>query len=300
MILSNQERFCTKLFILLNLLTSSLKKVEWVNKVTGLNFDLSLPLKSLHESVELTFDYLGASTIIIQTIPIQNNENDMNALVNANKRIWRYAKEFRANMTAKAATKEEKSAPTYGRKILVMDLYSLSVATYLQNSMDIGIIASETGKALQSKLLSKPSIDNPFHFLNLTLALKDSLQNFAIPLRREHGNILYRKIGLSCGDKNCTILSDISIDGIHWCMDTFAGRLNAGLACLVQCSLVSASDDGDLQKSTLDSKTMIDDCERICNAQYMSLDPVRWENGVETVINGTTFIGMSNYRKEKL
>ena len=286
---------------------SSLKKVEWENAVTGLNFDQSLSLKSLHESVELTFDYLGASTIIIQTIPIQNNANDMNALVNANKRIWRYAKEFRANMTAKAATKEEKSAPTYGRKILVMDLYSLSVITYLQNSMDIGIIASETGKALQSKLLSKPSIDNPFHFLNLSLALKDSLQNFAIPLPRaksrgvpRHGNILYRKIGLSCGDKNCTILSDISKDGLHWCMDTFAGRLNAGLACLVQCSLVSASEDGDLQKSTLDSKTMIVDCERMCNAQYMSLDPVRWENGVETVINGTTFIGLSNYRKEKL
>jgi hypothetical protein len=175
--------------------------------------------------------------------------------------------------------------------------------------MEIGILSNETGKDLQSKLFSKSSIDNPFHFLNLTMALNESIQNFKIPHRRffthgklthtERGEILYRKIGHSCGDKNCTIQSTITLDGQHWCMDVSAGRLNAGLACLVQCSLLSSYDDGELQQRTMDSKTMID-CERSCNAQYMSLDPVRWENGQETVINGTTFIGLNNYRKENL
>lgn len=40
------------------------------------------------------------------------------------------------------------------------------------------------------------------------------------------------------------------------------------------------------------------DCERRCNAQYMSLDPVRWENGLETVVHGTTFFGLENYSKK--
>ena len=81
---------------------------------------------------------------------------------------------MQANMTEKAALQSDKnstnphvsiensttledgkSAAFYRRKILVMDLYSLSVASYVQNSIEIGILSNATGKDLQSKLFSE-------------------------------------------------------------------------------------------------------------------------------------------------
>ncbi len=252
--------------------------------------------------MDLSVDYLGASTVIIQTIPIQNNVQDLDELVAVNRRIWEYAREFEANMTTKEDDENKKSAPNLPRrKILVMDLYSLSVASYLQNSMEIGIFRNDTGKDLQSKLFLK-SIDDPFHFLNLTMALKDSIKDYTIPHRKHFthgkisknsaGEILHRKVGQSCGDINCTIPSSITRDGQHWCMDQFAGRLNAGLACLVQCSLLNNNGE----ELPANSKTMRD-CERSCNGQYMSLVPVRWENAQKTIVNGTTFDSLENYTK---
>ena len=61
-------------------------------------------------------------------------------------------------------------------------------------------------------------------------------------------------------------------------MKETGGRLSAGLACLIQCSLIN---DG------RDDKT-IRACERRCNVQYMSLAPVPWENGGQQFnVNGT-------------
>ena len=66
-------------------------KVEWVSE---LNSEEALSLEKLHEAVELSFDYLGASTVILQTIPIQNNIRDINELVAVNTRIWKYASKY--------------------------------------------------------------------------------------------------------------------------------------------------------------------------------------------------------------
>ena len=155
--------------------------------------DKALSWEAIHEAVELSFDRFGASTIILQTLPIQNNVNDINELVVANRRIWKYAMEFQTNLTTKSAlestsktNKNEKTAQAlqHRRKILVMDLYSLSVASYLQNSIEIGIVGNDTGKDLKSKLFPLKSTENPFHFLNLTLALSDSMKK-KIPHRKE-------------------------------------------------------------------------------------------------------------------
>ena len=255
-------------------------------------FGKSFSRDALHEAVELSFDYLGASTIIVQTIPIQNNVEDLDNLVAMNRIIWEYVREFEATAASNISR----------RKILVMDIYSLSVASYLQNSMKIGIIQNDTAKELQSKLFSR-SIDDPFHFLNLTMALNDSIKSSTIPIRKnfnsgriikmQAGVTLYHKAGLSCGDKNCTIRSGITEDGLHWCMNLFGGRLNAGLACVVQCSLLNSYGE-----DLLTNSTTMRGCERSCNAQYMSLTPVLWENSHETIIKGTTYDTLENYKKQ--
>ena len=197
----------------------------------------------------------------------------------------------------------ETLAPKYPRRsILVMDLYSLSVASYLQNAIEIGIIGNVTGKELQSKLFFESNGD-PFHFLNLTMVLNASIQNHTIPHRKHFthgkvaktpaGEIVYRKIGQSCGDANCTIPSSITYDGQHWCMLQFAGRLNAGVACLARCGLRSNNNNGREELPTERTRS----CERSCNAQYMSLVPIRWENAQETIVNGTSYVGFENFMK---
>ena len=72
---------------------------------------------------------------------------------------------------------------------------------------------------------------------------------------------------------------------MHWCMKETGGRLNAGLACLIQCSLIIDGRDDEKRA-----------CQRRCNVQYMSLAPVPWENGGQQFnVNGTNLTGIENY-----
>lgn len=77
---------------------------------------------------------------------------------------------------------------------------------------------------------------------------------------------------------------------MHWCMDQVADRLNTGLACLAQYSLLS--NNGGVLPTY--GKASIRSYKRSCNAQYMSLVPMRWENGQETIVNGTAYVGLEN------
>ena len=60
----------------------------------------------------------------------------------------------------------------------------------------------------------------------------------------------------------CTCIRNrLSIDGMHWCMESMGGRILAGNACLIQCAL--------LPRATHRS------CEKRCNDDFMSLKPAR-------------------------
>ena len=53
----------------------------------------------------------------------------------------------------------------------------------------------------------------------------------------------------------------ISIDGLHWCMESVGGRTIASIGCLLQCPLLS-------------STTRIKECEKTCNQKFMSMDSI--------------------------
>ena len=52
----------------------------------------------------------------------------------------------------------------------------------------------------------------------------------------------------------------ISIDGLHWCMESVGGRTIAAIGCLLQCAI---------QPNASDDKIKV--CERACNDKFMSL-----------------------------
>jgi hypothetical protein len=78
-------------------------------------------------------------------------------------------------------------------------------------------------------------------------------------------------IAMSCVDQanpgSCTCTRNmISIDGMHFCMESIGGRTIGAIACLLQCSLLPAQHNDDNDKVKLFRK-----CQKHCNDQYMSL-----------------------------
>lgn len=261
--------------------------------------------------MDLSFNYLGANTVILQTVPINNNAQTMTELVNVNQRIWKFAKDFELNQTKTSqirvddpGSNSSTPAQRIKRRLIVMDMYSYSIFMFLRNSIEIGLIDRRKGDMIQAELLDA---GDPFRFLNLTESSLQGLFDQKRPLRRywgrgnkvkKDGRFIDMKVGHTCGDINCTTQSSITREGTHWCMGETAGRINAGLACLVHCSL---SDDGHHDDSEFKFRlrnatiSRLRDCEKRCNDKYMTLVPIPWENASRMKFNGTVYKGFENY-----
>lgn len=78
-------------------------------------------------------------------------------------------------------------------------------------------------------------------------------------------------IAVACAESNVTTGSCkckrniISIDGMHWCMETMGGRIIAGFACLMQCSLLILEGNDDKHR-------ILGTCQQRCNDEFMSLN----------------------------
>ena len=75
----------------------------------------------------------------------------------------------------------------------------------------------------------------------------------------------------SCG---CT-MNMISMDGMHWCMESVGGRFVGGISCLLQCSLIMDDIDQSAEETILpgSKQQLIEKCQQRCNDQFMSLRP---------------------------
>jgi hypothetical protein len=68
-------------------------------------------------------------------------------------------------------------------------------------------------------------------------------------------------------DDRCShtcIRNRLSIDGMHWCMESIGGRVTAATACLIECSLL-------FPKHTL--QQLLRQCEHRCNNDFLSMKP---------------------------
>ena len=214
--------------------------------------------------VNISFDYLGANTVVLQTIQIMNNVENIAQLIEVNSIIWKYARDFQAKEA------QRKSKDGRKRRVLVMDMYAYTVSLILQNSMVIGLVSNDTGATLQQQLRESSDFDT---YLNLTMSMDYVFEN-STTIVTKTGKNFGRKIGHVCADANCEKKSRITSDGQHWCTKITGGRINAALACLLRCSFVEVEEeDGNIEE--------LKQCESRCNKQYMSLAPVRWEDAEE-------------------
>ena len=217
--------------------------------------------QSLEDLADTTFVEIGASTLILQTIGISNNAKTLSELVIANRRIWEYAIEFEGKMVANSTFASSiGDSPEPKRQIFIMDIFAYSITLFLYQSMEIGLISTEFGNELSNKMENVADYDE---FLNLTLSLSEAY-NHTTTFGAKKKN-LHRKDGHFCADKDCNTASIVSADGMHWCIEEMGERMNAGIACLTECSLHKEG-DSNVMFARL--------CERHCNEKYMNISPV--------------------------
>ena len=80
-----------------------------------------------------------------------------------------------------------------------------------------------------------------------------------------------------CVEKNvapdsCKCVRNVmSIDGMHWCMETLGGRIIGGISCLLQCSLLIDDTDASTDKNLEAKRLVLGNCQQRCNDKFMSL-----------------------------
>mmetsp|Transcript_16561 Transcript_16561/g.31384 ORF Transcript_16561/g.31384 Transcript_16561/m.31384 type:complete len:537 (+) Transcript_16561:242-1852(+) len=226
--------------------------------------------EAIDETIKTTIDRFGTRVIIVQTIPIMNNIQNIQELVVANQRIWAHVKTMR----------EQSIKDKQPLKMLVMELGALSTSLVLYNAIHIGELAADSDSAMELMQLHSESIlEKNFHFHNPTFARAVTKTLDAPLLHRLNSQSLWSKIvSHACGAfvnetyakeiRNCPVKNVFSYDGQHWCMDSIGGRIDAALVCLLDCS----------NKYDFHQLDELVQCESDCNAKFMSLSPVNWNN----------------------
>ena len=78
------------------------------------------------------------------------------------------------------------------------------------------------------------------------------------------------KKNVAPGTPKC-IRNMMSMDGMHWCMETLGGRIVGGISCLLQCSLLIDDMDASTDKSLERKRLILGNCQERCNDQFMSM-----------------------------
>lgn len=202
---------------------------------------------SLTESLLLAHELFKVRTVIVLTNHFNNNvrtEQDLKDLRNTNKMIRDTVHMWSGNATLASLI------PT----VMVMDFGAWTDTIIRLNAQLAGYDTTTTSSSSSSESQN-----------NYTLA-------------RLGGGKYPPSVAMACADRvdagsrTCT-RNMLTIDGMHWCMESLGGRIVAGLACLLQCSLEvtkrKENDDDLLTDGRVAARLRL--CEGECNNRFMSL-----------------------------
>jgi hypothetical protein len=238
-------------------------------------------MNNLNETIRVSFDLLDAETVVLQTIPIMNNLHKLSDVQKLNKFIWNLAEEFNQVNQMEPAYFHDGNKKK--KQILVMDMYAFNVYLFLENLIHIGLISREYGDVIKQNL---SMASNHEEFIDISLAL-DHLMNNTTNKCFDRRKRLCQKVGHVCFDSNCTIPSAITADGLHYCTGITGGRVNAALACLLQCRYSNKESDADF----------LNICMLECNKKFLTIEPVQWATSGNVSVHWryTDSIGTKNF-----
>jgi len=209
----------------------------------------------LLEAIHLSHENLGVQTVIITTLPLNNNVLDASDWRGINK----------INEMIRDIAQTWTSVPGKGVQwVLVLEFGDFTNQILWKNAQHLGYnISSQRGGGWELS-----GVD----FLLDRLPLPPRKWPPSIPM-------VCAKQPLK-DEKNC-IRNKISTDGIHWCIETMGPRYAASIACLLGCVYNGKG----LDKNGEDVRK----CEQECNEQFMSITSVdeRWIGSETTMFSQT-------------
>jgi hypothetical protein len=195
--------------------------------------------QALREAIDLVHELFGARKVVLLTIHTTNNvENmdDVDLLDEKNRMIRHFADTWTQQPTGNSCSGVEQMA-----------------------YYDLGRLA-DTLLEWNARLLGYDTSGNKSYIMD---PLKTPAHLKSLRLRFKIAHICAERVpSLS---RTCAHNS-ILVDGIHLCMNTFSGRVYAGVACIIQC-MYGNEDDKDRRLA----------CQRQCNEQFATLLPVAEE-----------------------
>ena len=207
----------------------------------------------LIEAVELSHTLLGASTVVLMTVPFTNNVQTIDDMIKVNE-----INEDIRNIARDWHSKREMNVGGL-QNVLVAEYGSYYNHILWSNGRHLGYNVTHPLRATQSIF----DTEGPDMLL-------DRLQNAgewppSIPM-------VCSDIS-SLGSKRQTCNRNyLFLDGMHLCPETLASRFAAAVACLLGC--VYNSDENNEGSKLLQPEGSIRACEKECNEQFLSVMPV--------------------------
>lgn len=213
----------------------------------------------LLEAIQTSHRVFGTQTVILQTVPVQNNvENLHRELLTVNNAI--------ANFVHSYVPPRDGSGV---QCILLMDLAFLSLNLFVHNAVGLKMVPASALDVLQKPISFREKERELVTYLNSTL---DKRLNCCHP---EYKEIVAFSCAEPVPDPNRTKYCQRNIytnDGMHWCMNSTSGRMHGAIGCLLRCRY-----EYEYQGQALR------DCEQKCNGIYMTLQPIDFQEGYELV-----------------
>lgn len=205
------------------------------------------------EAINLASSLLGAQTVVISTLPLNNNA--------ITAEHWEKVAEVN-QMMRDLARSWVPSGPGDVRFVLIQEFGNFTNQVLRKNSEHIRLTNTSTpdfselgwevsGKDFLLKRLSAEAYWAP------SIAMVCAEPTFPTV------NAKNQKV------EDC-VRSKISRDGAHWCVETIGSRYSASIACLLGC-VYNGREPSIGRKEDIE---MMRQCERLCNNQFQSIDPV--------------------------
>ncbi|KAL7527328.1 hypothetical protein ACHAXR_001898, partial [Thalassiosira sp. AJA248-18] len=218
------------------------------------------------EAIHLSHENLDVQTVIITTLPLNNN------VLNASE--WRGINRINGIIRDIARTWTSSVVPGNNKGVqwvLVQEFGSFTNQILWKSAQHLGYdIQSTQQQQQQQEGWELTGVD----FLLDRLPLPKRKWPPSIPM-------VCAEKPSSTSQTNCP-RNKISSDGIHWCIETLGPRYAASIACLLGCVYNNGgkepkkNDDDDVRK-----------CEQECNDQFMSILPIdeRWIGSDTTIFS---------------
>ena len=190
--------------------------------------------KDLQDTLVQATYYLNATVIIFVTAHVNNNVQTVEEWDNV-RRLNTVFREFAKDYNSRNETR----TPNEVRHVLIADVERYVETLYRYNAMKLGYNSTDDAEIFADKLLNA---DKP----------------------TPHP----RKIGMCCAERvepgaaGC-VQNNLFRDGMHLCMSQIGFRIEAALACLIDCAYNDKSTNKNISR-----------CEQACNDRFLSMQPI--------------------------